>query len=465
MLKNKALTSFFWLFLVSLPFGLRHLIFQFTPEFNEYGAVFLYASDILMVLFLVFFGLNQAKPTVKNGFVAWRIEKKILILFLLLAFVSMFFAFYKLLSLYNFIRLVLLVLTALAVGEMIKRRLISLERIFAVIAGLAIFESIIAFLQFWGQKSLGLKFLGESVLGPQISGVAKIIVEGSKLIRAYGTFPHPNILAAFLLLGLFCSCYFLFKNRHEITQMTISRGANWPLRELWSNFGFFCLYSLAVFIIGLGLVLTFSRTAWFLGLFLTVVYVFYIFTLKGQLRFKANTLAIVLFIFLTVFSAMNWLIVPRAKIDLSEPSVSLRVSYDKMGLYLLENNPLGVGLGNQVLYSMKNGTYQIFGMSQEWQWQPIHNIYLLIASEVGVLGLIVFICFFLKILAAQVKFLLKNKDFHNGSLNLVVLLMFLSLLGFGFFDHFLWTLQPGRLMLWLVLGIMLGVEDKESLPS
>ena len=28
-----------------------------------------------------------------------------------------------------------------------------------------------------------------------------------------------------------------------------------------------------------------------------------------------------------------------------------------------------------------------------------------------------------------------------------------SLLVFGLFDHFLWTIQPGRLMLWVVIGI------------
>ncbi len=95
-------------------------------------------------------------------------------------------------------------------------------------------------------------------------------------------------------------------------------------------------------------------------------------------------------------------------------------------------------------------------MNQVWQWQPIHNIYLLMASETGILGLIVFLIFITKLLIAKVKFILKNKN----SEILAVVMMFFSLLGFGLFDHFLWTLQPGRLMLWLVLGIMLGTSPR-----
>ena len=48
------LTRFsFFIFLISIPFGTRKFIYGFTPTFNEYGSIFLYASDILLVLFLI----------------------------------------------------------------------------------------------------------------------------------------------------------------------------------------------------------------------------------------------------------------------------------------------------------------------------------------------------------------------------------------------------------------------------
>ena len=51
--------------------------------------------------------------------------------------------------------------------------------------------------------------------------------------------------------------------------------------------------------------------------------------------------------------------------------------------------------------------------------------------------------------------------------NFIPKIMLLSLLIFGMFDHFLWTIEPGRLMFWIVLGIVMGAcgssqEDKDT---
>ena len=482
---NKIPKFFFWLFLVSLPFGYRLLIFRFTPGFDEYEAIFLYASDVLMILFLLNFSAKtfpqDYRSNPQRGFFAGfrrslfptssenharsllepRFEKKFLLLFLIFLFISILFASYKLLALYNFIRLVLLVLTALAVAEILKRNWVKLENILAVLAGLAVFQSLVAFLQFLNQKSLGFWFLGESVLGPEISGVAKIAAAGGKILRAYGTFPHPNVLAAFLLLGLFCSYYCFLKvlNRE---------------RSFWLKFSSIA----AISAISLGLVLTFSRTAWFLGLVLTPIFIFYLFRQKYSCQ-KFNYFSVILiFIFLILVLGLGYLIFPRAQIYLSEPSVVQRISYNELGWHLIKTHPLGVGLGNQVVYSVENGLYGLFGISQVWQWQPIHNIYLLIGSEIGILGLLVFLFFLANLLISNYKFLISNKtsisneknfgncpDFVEDSRlcrrkleigNLTIMLLLLLL--FGLFDHFLWTLQPGRLMLWLVLGIIMGIK-------
>ena len=96
---------------------------------------------------------------------------------------------------------------------------------------------------------MGFWFLGESILGPEIPGVAKIVVAGGKILRAYGTFPHPNILAAFLLLGLFSSYYFLFRNRETRDNRKITK-----FRFVNFSHG---VAALTVFLISLGLVFDF----------------------------------------------------------------------------------------------------------------------------------------------------------------------------------------------------------------
>ncbi|MCK4892131.1 MAG: hypothetical protein KAS78_05680, partial [Candidatus Pacebacteria bacterium] len=57
------------------------------------------------------------------------------------------------------------------------------------------------------------KITGESVIGPQIPGVAKIAVDGEKIIRAYGTFPHPNILGGFLIFTTVITIYLYLEHK------------------------------------------------------------------------------------------------------------------------------------------------------------------------------------------------------------------------------------------------------------
>ena len=77
-----------------------------------------------------------------------------------------------------------------------------------------------------------------------------------------------------------------------------------------------------------------------------------------------------------------------------------------------------------------------------WIHQPVHNIYLLIASETGLIGLILFLVFIFQLFRKII-----------GQEYFLLLIVF-SFLFIGLFDHFFWTLQQGQLMFWLTLGIM-----------
>lgn len=394
---------FFYVLLISLPLGTRFLVYQFTIGFHEYESIFIYLSDVLMILFLTTF-----LPTT----IPWSSLRPVAIL-LFLAAISIFSAFSIGLAIYNFIRLALLVLFTLSTAKILKTGIVKLENVFAILAGLAVFQSILGILQFIKQSSFGLGILGEPFLDTETGGIAKIVVGGAKILRAYGTFPHPNVLAAFLILGLCALLYFWIRKPSII-------------------------HGLGMFTVLLGLLFAFSRTAWVIAAIVLVGTIIY---------YRNWKLAVLIAAILAVFlSAFNPYIFPRAQISASEPSVSYRLEYNKLALDLIKQNPLGVGIGNQVLYSVKNEIYQKFGMDQVWQWQPVHNIYLLIASEVGILGLLAFLIFLSRIII------------HN-SLFIIPTLMLLALLLFGLVDHFLWTLQPGRLMLWLIIGILMGVSS------
>ena len=81
--------------------------------------------------------------------------------------------------------------------------------------------------------------------------------------------------------------------------------------------------------------------------------------------------------------------------------------------------------------------------------RPVHNLYLTVAVETGLVGLLIFLIFIFYIIIRNSKFLIPKSE--TG----IFLLMFLSLLLFGFFDHFLWTLRPGLLMFWSLVGLLL----------
>ena len=112
--------------------------------------------------------------------------------------------------------------------------------------------------------------------------MAKIVVDGEKIIRAYGTFPHPNVLAGFLLMSLFISFYFLFSIK-KLSPLVIPAKAgiqylNHFKQFLKQNWQFSLLITL-ISVQFLAFILTFSRTAWLAGLFSLFCFIIYYLTL------------------------------------------------------------------------------------------------------------------------------------------------------------------------------------------
>lgn len=63
-------------------------------------------------------------------------------------------------------------------------------------------HALLGMSQFAFQFGGANKWLGLSLLDPQAKGVAVILDHGTRYLRAYGGFPHPNIFAGYLALSL-----------------------------------------------------------------------------------------------------------------------------------------------------------------------------------------------------------------------------------------------------------------------
>lgn len=425
----------FYLLVFSLPLQLRLILHSFGPVFNEWNSIYFYATDILAISVIFLWLARTTKNRKWNElFGAFgKIEIALGLLLLFSAF-SMVVALNFKLSFYGFAKLFEFCLLFLYI-KFNFQRLYNLEKFWQIFIASAVLQSALAIFQFFWQKSLGLKFLSESPLSPEIAGVAKILVGGEKIIRAYGLFPHPNILAAFLVAAIFGLALLFIKNYKQLkVAKKIAIGA---------------IFILIFF----ALILTFSRTVFLAGSALFFLWLLYCFFKKGH---KRPVIILSLFFILCslFFLAVMWPYL-SARYDAAglgkSQSFNLRFLYLKMAKELIKGEPIfGIGQGNFVwITSMA----KVFA---NWVYQPVHNIYILILAETGILGLLAFLWFL---------FLNIKKAFKSLSDKLVVynLLLIVSVfLIVSFFDHFFWTLQQGQLLLWLFLGILASYSCPRS---
>ncbi len=414
----------FYFLIFFLPFQTRKIIYQFGDSFNEWTSIYLYLTDILLILilFLWFWRLRKER-FLKNTSQEW-FGKKVryfgfwLVLFLLIAFISLVRAQNIQLSFYAWFKLLEFTLLFFYL-KFNFNPLFSLRRLTQILIASGLLQSLIALGQYFNQKSLGLWFLTESPLGIGIDGVAKFTANGIKLIRAYGSLPHPNLLAAFLFLCLFCLFFIWFDRKYSLK-------------------GYLFL-SVIFFFLFFGLSLTFSRLAIFIFLLATLIYLVVLFKKHKK---EVFALFFIIIISSSVISFLAWPeISSRFNISPDEQAVSLRSFYNETAFEIISQRPLlGIGLGNFV-WNIR----EMLNLLPNWIHQPVHSLYLLIASETGLIGLVVFLFFLFQLLKRSFK---KEK--------IIFLIVIFSFLFISLFDHFFWTLQQGQLIFWLTLGVLAG---------
>jgi hypothetical protein len=208
------------------------------------------------------------------------------------------------------------------------------------------------------------------------------------------------------------------------------------------------------------LLLTFSRTIiffWALGFVLRGIIMFSRKNIKEIFWAKLENRRRILIIFLStialclIFSLVYWPeVLSRIKISSQDEAVQMRIYFAEESLKT-GINILGNGLGNYIPWVIRQNPNL-----PTYYYQPVHNIFLLIYNETGLLGLITLCLFLVSLLGAYIK----KFDIHK-MYNYSFLILVSSVLAIGFFDHFLWTIQQGRIILWMTLGF-LAAQVKES---
>ncbi len=311
------------------------------------------------------------------------------------------------------------------------------------------FESLLAIWQFTFQKSTGVfGKVGEQVLSPQIQGVAKIVSSGTTLIRGYGTFPHPNLLSAFLVTSIFLSLYLFIDSNSKKAKL---------------------FYSFVIFTNLIGLTTTFSRAGFLaMGFGLVLFYGYLLLNLKSEnkqlisdvtfIRRRMNVT--VLAFIITIVSILLCFVIFRpyllTRATVTDDATLERIFYAKIGLQMIKQQPIfGIGIGDSVLHMQQYSPIKLW----PWQIQPIHNYFLLSAAELGIPGMLILVWIFLNHLWKLIKNLGAKADFSakGGQLvtfNLSLVTIFCSFLMLMQFDHYFYTLQQTQMLLWIILGII-----------
>lgn len=392
----------------------------------EYGTISLYGTDILFLLvfalFLFGYGGEDAHPrfrgAVKRPSSIWFT----LVAFLIISFLSIYWAGNQEVAIIAFIRL----LEGAGLFWMIWKMSWKKQMMIAWIAS-AVGQSILAIWQMIVRYIPANKWFGLAAQDPGILGTPVIETAVSRSLRAFGSFPHPNILGGFLIIALVFLFYFYAV--HACRRGNVSSPTwNWQL----------ALSVASILVITTGMCLSFSRSAW-LALVLVIITLF-IFQKNRAIVARYALLILIPAIVFTVlapdlvFSRLS--LGDRVEaISVSQRSAQYIESFKLVKDYFLQ----GVGIGNytSAIYD------QVDSGKKYWEYQPAHNSFLLILTEIGVFGLLVFVILLI--------YLVKNIGIKKNPLGLAILTSLLILL---IFDHYSWSLRAGALILWSGLGLL-----------
>lgn len=386
----------------SLPIQLGKF---FWPEHSfvygipvDYLASSIYFSDLVLVAYLAVFLLENFK-NLKKIYSKRKIPILFLLFFNLYMFTNAVFVSKAItLSLWSSLKLAeFSIFFLFASWSLLSKKVYRLSLI--VIGISLLWQSMLVIPQFVLQRSLGLWVLGERSFDSSTVGIAHIQVFGRQILRPYGTFSHPNVVGAYLVIGLVIvsSLFSVFKKVK----------------------GWFFILLLAIFAV----FITFSKGA-ILAMSASVIVV------AKKTRFFFLTIALLtVLIWFSLGSILQFQIA----------SISERLMLSEAAFDIATLNPLfGVGNGRFIVELSELNLYTV---SEVRLLQPVHNVFLLVLAESGIIGLLLFALVMLsvfKVAKSKIQFAL-----------IVAILVFLSV------DHFFWTINQGRFLFWLTLSYIL----------
>lgn len=421
--KFSKLIFFLLIFFIPQQFGPH-----FWPYFSfvngirvDYLSPALYVSDVLILL--LFF--SSCKKVLSETRVIKFFGKKSTFLFFVFLSIPLLYGYSTPAILFGVLKIIEFLYVGLYVVTSITKK--DVPTIIEVFSAAAVIQAFLVIYQFFNQGSVNglFYFLGERHYSLSSIGIAAMNTSQGLVVRPYGTFPHPNVLAFYLFTATAFLCYYIVK-------LKILR---YRLLSLFS-----------LIIIQSALFLTFSRTSIICNILFFSYLLFLFIHQKKKVSKKIMSLGIISIILLGVYAAsFNIRFLNFSNIW---KDYVMRQDLSVIGLNAIREFPLGLGMNN--FYYYEGSLQQHFSSTY---LQPIHNIFLLLASSIGIICTLLF-AYFLGVIFLTLKHAVKRGE--GLTISRVLLVLFLSVIFVGLFDHFFITIQQGQLLLVLILGLSLN---------
>jgi len=309
-----------------------------------------------------------------------------------------------------------------------------------------IFNAIIAISQYFLQHAIGLHYFGEwpifaggsysCITTPHnhfwfIDNIFNITRNSVHLLRAYGLFAHPNILAGVLTFTLIIS-YVLYEYSFNRQRLFIGIG---------------------VFLQIFALFITYSRSGIITCIISTILWFFILYWKKKPSK---NLFILIFLSFTTCLFLFHEQLQNKSTLKsyimITKQTDQERLTLQNFALEHIKQHPL-VGIGYKQYITVTQKMFPECNILQ-----PVHNIYLLIWTELGLIGFIAFATLILTLFYKAFKKL-------DNILVVTGLITMFAILLIGFADHYPYSYNGGIAIIFSSCALItLGLKQEVSAP-
>lgn len=323
---------------------------------------------------------------------------------------------------------------------------------------ISLFEAFTGIYQYLMQKGLGMRKLHEAnfsvsnlTLGSFhstdgcrwiLDNIFHVKRDTETVLRATGTISHANPFGGFMCFSTLSTIYLYLFSKKKLFSAFLLTALFFQVFAMWVSFS---RAAIITFIIATVCLFAISYFKYFNLPLLEK------FRLKKFLSFASIYFILSFVLLFPQISHRGGFI---SYTSLAKDSDTGRVQAQKVAFEVIKKNPLtGIGIDNFFTY---NDSYIPYDLKDKKVPKMVHNIFLLIASEEGLIGLLFFLLFIIS---------LYRTNFKNSSLtSLVFMIYFSAILIMGCADFYLFFFPQGKFLLFFPATVLgsLGCIEKKS---